>query len=371
MGLQIALVDHPEAELVGKIEHPRVRWIVAGPDGVDPGSLHHDQVGPGVLLVEHPTPIGMGLVPVHPAEDHLAAVDLRMSPSISTVRKPSRMLTTSRPLEVTVAWYSLGDSALHGSTGPTGIGARSPAAARRLADAQLGDRRPAPGTRPRRARSGGSSAAHAVGVVGPQPEVVDRATRAAQQGDVAEDARQPPLVLVLQIAHRRPLVDPDDDHVRAGRTASVTSNSCTSRLPLPTPISCRSARPGRPTRRRRSATGSGPRPSRAARNPPMIPGRVLVRDMRRVDRKRVLHIGVDRAAVAARPPCEHPVRRNGDACPRRLSSKSGSRGGVVERRCGRGPAEPPLAVEAEGRRVGGSQARAGLRRPLPGEKSSR
>ena len=78
MGLQVALQDHPQTQLVGQVEHPRVRGIVAGPDGVDVRLLHHDQVGPGVIGVEDPAPVGVGLVPVHPAEDHLAPVDLQL-----------------------------------------------------------------------------------------------------------------------------------------------------------------------------------------------------------------------------------------------------------------------------------------------------
>src|SRR6476620_1962545 len=73
--LVITLLDHPESELVGKIKYSRMRWIVAGPDGIDTCSLHHDQICAGVLLVEHPTPNRVGLMPIHSAEDHLTAID--------------------------------------------------------------------------------------------------------------------------------------------------------------------------------------------------------------------------------------------------------------------------------------------------------
>src|SRR6185312_5455373 len=73
--LVITLLDHPESELIGKIKYPRMRGIVAGPDGVDACLFHHDQIRAGVLLVEHPTPNRVGLMPIHPAEDHLIAID--------------------------------------------------------------------------------------------------------------------------------------------------------------------------------------------------------------------------------------------------------------------------------------------------------
>jgi hypothetical protein len=56
MRLIVTLLDHPETELISKIKYARVRGIVAGPDGVDACSLHSDQIGAGILFVEHPTP---------------------------------------------------------------------------------------------------------------------------------------------------------------------------------------------------------------------------------------------------------------------------------------------------------------------------
>jgi len=50
---------------------------------------------------------------------------------------------------------------------------------------------------------------------GPQPDVLDAPGRPGEQGDVAEDARQPPLVLVLDIAGGGPLVYADGDDVVA------------------------------------------------------------------------------------------------------------------------------------------------------------
>lgn len=53
-------------------------------------------------------------------------------------------------------------------------------------------------------------------VVGAGEEVVDAAGGAVQEGDVAEDAGQPPLVLVLDVGARRPLRDADRERVLAG-----------------------------------------------------------------------------------------------------------------------------------------------------------
>ena len=53
-------------------------------------------------------------------------------------------------------------------------------------------------------------------VVGPCEDVIDASGRTVQERDVSEDARQPPLVLVLQVARRRP---PDDGEHQLGRPA--------------------------------------------------------------------------------------------------------------------------------------------------------
>ena len=52
-----------------------VRRVVAGADRVDVVPLHRQQVRAGVRLVEHPPALGVGLVAVHAAEGHRAAVD--------------------------------------------------------------------------------------------------------------------------------------------------------------------------------------------------------------------------------------------------------------------------------------------------------
>src|SRR5207245_11244918 len=53
-----------------------------------------------------------------------------------------------------------------------------------------------------------SDPARAVAVVAAaQPHVFNATAGAAEQGHGSEDSRQPPLVLILDVAHRRPLVN--------------------------------------------------------------------------------------------------------------------------------------------------------------------
>ena len=75
VGLEVGLEDHPEAELVGQVEHAGVRRVVRGPDRVDVVALHERHVRAGVLLVEDAAAHGVGLVPVHAVEHHALAVD--------------------------------------------------------------------------------------------------------------------------------------------------------------------------------------------------------------------------------------------------------------------------------------------------------
>ena len=83
VGLDVALVDHPEAELVGEVEEGRVRRVMAGTDRVQVVPLHQHQVAAGLLGIEDPAGRPVELVTVHatqpqPASVHQprAAVDL-------------------------------------------------------------------------------------------------------------------------------------------------------------------------------------------------------------------------------------------------------------------------------------------------------
>ena len=120
-----------------------------------------------------------------------------ISPLILTVRKPTRSVTAS-PAERTIAEYSRGDSALQGSTLPTPNGER-PRGSGTPSDGELRNlyaNRKGGG----RAASSGSISRFRRLPRGPQPDIIDRSGGATQQGDVAEDSRQPPLILVLEVA---------------------------------------------------------------------------------------------------------------------------------------------------------------------------
>ena len=150
-------------------------------------------------------------MPVHPAEGHRAPLTVNRAPSIATVRKPQpqRHRLPGRADRGVVEARGLGRPRLHGSDvdgRQVGGGVEAPMRT------QLGDRErdgEAPGDlRVDRAAASGES--------GAQPHVVQAGVRPAEQGDVAEDPGQPPLVLVLDVAHGRPLVHPHDEHVAAG-----------------------------------------------------------------------------------------------------------------------------------------------------------
>ena len=73
--LEIALVDHPEAELVGEVEHVGVRRVVRGTDRVHVGALHQQQVELERLARHRPPEVGVVLVAVHAKQLHGRPVD--------------------------------------------------------------------------------------------------------------------------------------------------------------------------------------------------------------------------------------------------------------------------------------------------------
>ena len=74
--LVVTLIDHPAAQFISKIKYPWMGRVVAGANGIHTCPFHHDQVGSGVLLVEHPAFDRVDLMSVYAAEDHLSPVDL-------------------------------------------------------------------------------------------------------------------------------------------------------------------------------------------------------------------------------------------------------------------------------------------------------
>ncbi len=362
VGLEVALEHDPEAELVGEVEQAGVRRVVAGADGVDVRALHGDEVLAGELLVEHPPTDRVGLVAVHAAEDQPVAVhqeavahDAHVTePQPQAHRLPGRAhggrveagrLGGPRLDPADVEGAELGrarEGALHAELGHAdgdrvGVLAGDQARVQRAAP-----RRPARG-----------------GVRGVQPDLVQRTPGTGEQGDRAEDAGQPPLVLVLDVARGRPLVDADGQHVRArpqrvGDVELLHQAAALADADLhavqPDAVERLDAveadqRPGPPT-----VVDPAGRLERA----PVVAGRVVVGHVRRVEREGVLHVGVRRGAVAALArgvAVQDPVRRDRQGVP----------GPVVVRRVGEArieadgggrPPEPPVAVEAERRGVG-------------------
>src|SRR6185369_3111433 len=206
VGLQVALVDHQQAVLVAQVEEPRVRRVVAGPDRVDVVLLHQHDVGSHGGLVQAAPGHRMPLVPVHAAELDSVPVepDLPVAYLDAAEADPEADLAARAGQDRVVQ---------PGVLVRPGLG-RDPVlgAGRGAGDAEVRyrQRRRAVGV-----DSEGAGAAARV-VVGVHEEVPDQAGRLVDQGDAAEDAGQPPHVLVLQVGPGRPLVHPDRDHIIFG-----------------------------------------------------------------------------------------------------------------------------------------------------------
>ena len=293
VGLDVALVDHPEAELVGKVEQGGVWRVVAGADRVQVSPLHQHQVAAGLFCVEHPATGAVELVTVHPAQPQPAAVH---EPGVAVDPDPTEPdphrhgLRCVEHLDV-VATRNVGAPRLHRANvdavgGPVQRGIEAEVCTgdpNGVAAANLGKQ----GTAPR----GGV-------VVGAQPHVVQSGRRARKQGDLAEDARQPPLVLVLDVAHRRPLVDPHVQQVLAHpefrrdieflRQAAAPDDAHLDAVEV---HDRDRIHPGEA--QHRTAT-VGHEPVRNVEAPPVVAGRVGVRHERRLDREREDNVGVDR-----------------------------------------------------------------------------
>src|SRR5215211_6434198 len=184
----VTFLDHPEAQLVGKIKYSRMGRIVAGTDRVDTGPLHHDQVGPRIILVEHATADRVDLVPIHPAEDHLPSVDTEEvtgylnSPETQPQAQRFRCGADAglvEPRHLSTPRLDLSDRERRNFAGQY----------EPLLDAELGnlnlDRKSMLFT-----VDLGIDRSSPVGrIVGAQPEIIYRPVRTAQHRDVAKDTR--------------------------------------------------------------------------------------------------------------------------------------------------------------------------------------
>ena len=78
--LDVRLVDHPEAELVGQVEEGRVVRVVRGAHGVEPELLHQDEVGPHRLARDHAPGVLVEVVAVDAVDQDPPAVEQEVAP---------------------------------------------------------------------------------------------------------------------------------------------------------------------------------------------------------------------------------------------------------------------------------------------------
>ena len=335
VALQVRLVEDVEPVLVTEVVEPWVVRVVGRPDGVDVVALHQLDV-----LAHHghgdgAAPVGVEVVAVDPTDGYGFAVDEELTALDRHVPKPDGLAHDGRGIilrhgqrEVVSgrglrrpAVGLLDDRLEANFLGRTGVERDGRP---REVDSEL---RPVPVSEGRRdpcARSRLADVAH-VGdaserpvlelVVGFRSDVhvanLDRRLRG--QGDVPEDAAQPPHVLVFEVAAVGPLVDPDREGVlaRRDRIGDVELGG------EPTPLAVADSLAVHPdVERGVDAVELEPDPPiapavRDRERPTVQPGRVLGRDVRRVDRERIDDVGVVWLAVARRL----PVSRNPQLVP--------------------------------------------------------
>lgn len=206
--------------------------------------------------------------------------------------------------------------------------------------------------------------------VGVHPDVVEAGVRPVQEGHLAEETGQPPLVLVLDVRHRRPLMHAHDKDVLPRPNVGGHVEF------LPQPTAAHDADlvavEPHPAERLQAVE---PQPDAAGAEPPrgqveatpVVAGRVGVRDVGWVERERELHVRVGRTPPAPVAP-QHPVGRDVDDIPVGVVVGGVGRRGV--RLCGtRVQAEAPVAAQVEvgsgGVKVGaGRDAASGTRGDL-------
>ncbi|ETJ01620.1 MAG: hypothetical protein Q605_AUC01068G0003 [Actinomyces urogenitalis DORA_12] len=79
VGLQVALVHDPQADLVSQVQQARVRGVVRGADGIDVVGLHQSQIRPAPLLVEDASAACPHLVAVDPGQNEPLSVDAHLA----------------------------------------------------------------------------------------------------------------------------------------------------------------------------------------------------------------------------------------------------------------------------------------------------
>ena len=226
--LDVSFEHDPQPDLVGQVQQARVRRVVRGTDRVNAHGLHERQVGARPLLVKDAALVGAHLVAVDaveaqglpvgcqdavldgdaPKSDAQASVpiDEAVSPIDAharlveggVIRVPRAYVShleavgAVAPVVALLEGEQTGAEAVDCEATDQGglVGAEHPC---------LDGRIPDPGL-----------------VVGVDPEVFDAAGGEAAQADGSEDAGQPPLVLILQIAPGAELVDAHGDRILSG-----------------------------------------------------------------------------------------------------------------------------------------------------------
>jgi hypothetical protein len=336
--LQVALVDHPQPVGVAQIEEARVGRVVAGPHRVDVVPLHGQHISQHRLRRQRPAGTRVPFVPVDAAQHDRRTVDgehpaARGGPPEADPDRDALVIGHDLPgVQPRPLVGPRLDTLDHVRSRRVGIG-----------QAQFGHDEPgrARGLHRQRAPPAGRVEVRV------HEEVLQPARRDPHR---AEDPGQPPHVLVFQVAARGPLVDTYGQHIPAGTQhpgdVELGWQAAALAVAEPHPVEpCRETgihtlEPQRGARQRKAVRDLEP--------PPVLAGRVGVRNPRRVDRERVRHVGVRGCAV----PGQLPARRHHQFGPSRVVELRPlePRGHVGQ--AGREP-EPPPSVQVNDRQARG------------------
>ena len=321
-----------------------MRRVVGRADRVDVVRLHQQHVAPHDLLRHGAAVVGIELVAVDAAEEDAPAVDLQqpvLDHDGAEADPQPHALARARDLGVVEA-RDLGaprlDRRLHGLP-------------RRDVDAELRHRDARGRVRvdPQRPRAG------RVVVARVHEDVVERRRRAREQGDAAEDPRQPPHVLVLEVGPGRPLVHAHREHVLLARAqqrpdVELGRQAAAHRHPE---LDAVEPRPQARVDALEAQDRVRPRPlARHREAAQVVARRVLVGHVRRLDRERVDDVRVGRRAVAV----QLPVRRHRQPVPARRRRTPRRRSRAARPRGRRDGTPSRRRATATGRPISGRRA---------------
>ena len=318
--LEVALGDHVQAVLVAELEEARVRRVVRRADRVDVVRLHQLDVAAHDVLGQRAAAVGVPLVAVDAAQQHAAAVDAQLAvlDGDGAEADPQRHGLALGPQLAVVEPRQLGAPRLDGPGRD-----RLP---RGRVDAELRDDH---------ARGDvGVDAQRAVGAR-VHEQVADAAGRAGEQLDGAEQPRQPPHVLVLEVAAGGPLAH---RHLELVLGLQQVPDRELVHEPAPVRVAQLHAVQPRPQVR----VGAAEAQHRVALGPaagereraPVLARRVLVRHVRRVDGERIGDVRVGGRPVAV----QLPVRGHRQLAP--VAAVEPERPRPVERQHGGARAHP-------------------------------